>query len=326
MVFTGGWRVFVGALVLSASVVAPATASAEPDPVACRSWDVVELPVPPAVWFGGVAAAAGSYAVGNGSFSSTDGSTVLLWKDGQQVKQLGFFRSTVAAVDVSSSGVVLLSSSFSQAASRWHDDGSQGGVYQALQGLPGEYRVQATALNERGDALGTSNGKPVVWPAGSSVPQRVPGTDESWTLSGLADDGSVLASNSTGRYWIGASGAIPLGATAEVRAVNGSYAVGTLDAGTEDAKVVRWNTSGEITATYRYFVSPVAVNTHGHVLSNSPWGLSVWFDAERAADVNSSPGPYYVSLTDDGDVYGTVGDETYHTPIMYDCVGGGRRS
>ncbi len=166
MVFTGGWRVFVGALVLSASVVAPATASAEPDPVACRSWDVVELPVPPAVQFGGVAAAAGSYAVGNGSFSSTYGSTVLLWKDGQQVKQLSFFRSTVAAVDVSSSGVVLLSSSFSQAASRWHDDGSQDGVYQALQGLPGEYQVQATALNERGDALGTSNGKPVVWPAG----------------------------------------------------------------------------------------------------------------------------------------------------------------
>ncbi len=105
-------------------------------------------------------------------------------------------------------------------------------------------------------------------------------------------------------------------------AVNGSFAVGTLDAGTEDAKVVRWNTSGEITAVYRYFVSPVAVNGRGHVLSSSSWGLSVWFDAERAADVNSSSGRYFASLTDEGDVYGTVGDETYRTPIRYDCVGG----
>jgi len=322
MVFTGGWRVLVGALILSAGVVAPATASA--DPVSCRSWNTVELQVPPSVRFGGVAAAAGSYAVGNGSYWSMYGSSVLLWKDGQQVRNLGFFRSVVAAVDVNSSGVVLLSSSFSQAASRWHDDGSSEGGYEGLQGLPGEYQVQAVALNERGDVLGTSKGKPVVWPAGSATPRRVPGTDESWTPVGLADDGSVLASSASGKYWIGASGAVPLGATAEVRAVRGSHAVGTIGAGTDDAQVVRWNTAGEITASYRYFVSPVAVNTRGHVLSDEPSEVSVWFDAETSADVNRSPGSHWISLTDGDDVYGTTGDETYRNPIMFDCVGGGR--
>jgi hypothetical protein len=320
MIFSGGWRVLVGALVLSAGVVAPATASADPFP--CRSWDTVELPVPPAVKFGGVAAAAGSYAVGNGSFWSMYGSTVLLWKDGQEVKQLSFFRSVVGATGVNSSGTVLLNSWFSKAASRWHDDGSADGVYQGLQGLPGEYEVQGLYLNERGDALGTSKGKPVVWPAGSATPQRVPGTDESWTLTGIADDGSVLATNSSGKYWIGASGAISLGATAEVTAAGSTYAVGTADAGTEDARAVRWNTSGEITASYPYFAAPVAVNSRGHVLSQNYAGILVWFDPDSGLEVNHSTGPNHLSFTDGDDVYGTWGDETYRTPLMFDCAGG----
>jgi hypothetical protein len=321
MVLSGGWRVLVGALVLSAGVVAPATASA--DPVACRSWDTVELPVPPAVKFEGVAAAAGSYAVGNGSFWSMYGSTVLLWKDGQQVKQLSFFRGVVGAADVNSSGTVLLNSTFHKGASRWQD-GEGDGVYQGLQGLPGEYEVQGLHLNERGDVLGTSDGKPVVWPAGSATPQRVPGTDASWTLIGLADDGSVLASSASGTYWIGASGPVLLGAAVQASAVGGSYAVGIADAGTEDAKAVRWNTSGEITAGYPYFASPVAVNSRGHVLSQNYAGILVWFDPDTGVDVHPSAGPSHLSFTDGDDVYNTVGDETYRTPILFDCVAGGR--
>ncbi|MGW4209881.1 hypothetical protein ACWEIJ_17975 [Lentzea sp. NPDC004789] len=310
----------MGALILGAGVLAPATASA--DPAACRSWDAVELPVPPAVKFGEVAAASGSYAVGNGSFWSTYGSTVLLWKDGRQAKQLSFFRSVVDAVDVNSSGTVLLNSTFAKAASRWQD-GEGDGVYQGLQGLPGEYEVQGLHLNERGDVLGTSKGKPVVWPAGSATPRRVPGTDESWKPIGLADDGSVLASSASGTYWIGASGPVLLGAAVEARAVGGVHAVGIADAGTEEAKAVRWNTSGEITATYPYFASPVAVNSRGHVLSQNGAGILVWFDPDTGVDVHPSTGPSRLSLTDQDDVYDTWGTD-YRTPIMFDCAGGGR--
>jgi hypothetical protein len=321
MVLSGGWRLLVGALVLSTAVVAPATASA--DPVACRSWDMVELPVPPAVKFGRVSAAAGSFAVGNGSFWSMSGSTILIWKDGQEFDQLSFSRGAVVwAHDVNSSGVVLLTSP-SSTASRWQ----QASGYEPLQGLSGEYQVKAIDLNERGDVLGTSAGKPVLWPAGSSTPRLVPGLDEPWTPLGLADDGSVLASSESGKYWIGASGAIPLGATAEVRGVDASYAVGTLDAGTEDAKVVRWSTSGEIVATYPYFVAPVAVNSRGHVLSDDSFDLSVWFDAESGFTVSRSGGSAsYVALNDEDDIYGSWGGGLYEpgTPILFDCTSGTR--
>ncbi|WP_157985224.1 hypothetical protein [Lentzea terrae] len=318
MVLSGGWRVFVGALVLSAGVVAPATASA--DPAACTTWNQVELPVPPAVKFGHVTAASGSFAVGNGSFWSMYGSTILIWKDGQEFDQLAVFRGgPIWAHDVNSSGVVLVTSPSS--ASRWQ----QAGGYEPLRGLSGEYQVKAVDLNERGDVLGLSAGLPVLWPAGSSTPQRVPGLDESWTVRGLADDGSVLASNSSGTYWIGASGAVPLGATAEVRAVRGAHAVGTLDAGTEDAKAVRWNTSGEITATYPYFVTPAAVNTRGHVLSQDSWGMSVWFDAESGREVLNSSGANYAALTDDDDIYTSWGGGSDRgTPLLLDCANGTR--
>ena len=307
MVLTGGWRVFAGALLLSAGAVAPATASA--DPGVCRSWNVVELPVPPAVRSGGVAAAAGSFAVGNGSFWQLDGSTVLVWKDGKQAKQLVFNRTVVWAYDVNSSGVVLLSSPFTKAASRWHDD-----TYQGLQGLPGEYEVQAVDMNERGDVLGSSRGKPVVWPAGSAVPHQVPGTDETWTPVGIADDGSVLATSAAGAHWIRSSGVVSLG-DAQVRAVRGDYAVGVVD-----SKVVRWDVSGNVSGAFGFAAEALAVNAHGHVLGRATWGeVELWEDPDHSVPVpvNSS----YVSVTDEGDLYGTLGTEL-STPLLLDCAGG----
>ncbi|MGW6935898.1 hypothetical protein ACWGE0_37985 [Lentzea sp. NPDC054927] len=307
MVFSGGLRAFAGALLLSALVVAPATASA--DPGVCRSWDVVELPVPPAVRFGDVAAAAGSFSVGNGSFWQLDGSTVLVWKGGQQVKQLVFSRTTVWAYDVNSSGTVLLSSPFTKAASRWHED-----VYQGLQGLPGEFEVQAVSLNERGDVLGTSRGKPVVWPAGSTVPQQVPGTDASWQPVGIADDGSVLAKSASGAHWIRPSGVVVSLGDVQVRAVQGNYAVGAVD-----SKVVRWDVSGAVSGAFSFAADALAVNSHGHLLGKASWGdTELWENPDRSVPVpvNAS----FVSVTDEGDLYGTLGTEL-RTPLMLDCAG-----
>jgi hypothetical protein len=305
MVLTGGWRVFVGALLLSAGVVAPATASA--DPGVCRSWDTVELPVPPAVQFGGVAAGAGSFAVGNGSFWHIDGSTVLVWKGGQLAGQLSFSRNTVQARDVNSSGVVILSASPFPAASRWQD-----GEYQALQGLPGEYRVEAIDVNERGDVLGRSDGKPVVWPAGSAVAQQVPGTDASWTPVGVADDGSVLASSASGAYWIRPSGVVALG-DVQVRAVHGNYAVGLAD-----SKVVRWDVSGAVSGAYSLATDALALNSHGHVLGTVRGEFALWEDPDSPFPVPG--GASFVSVTDGGDLYGT--DPRGPTPLLFQCAGG----
>ncbi|GAA3676078.1 hypothetical protein GCM10022267_73640 [Lentzea roselyniae] len=316
MVFTGGWRVLVGALVLSAGVVAPATASA--DPAFCDTWTESELPKPDGVGPSGVAGAAGVWAVGNGSFRWTSGSAVLVWKDGQLVDQLSFFRNVVYASDVNSSGVVILTGHTFPAASRW-----QAGVYTTLRGWQGEHGVQAIDVNERGDVLGESDGKPVVWPAGSADARLVPGTDASWSAIGIADDGTVLASSNTGTYWLGASGPVQLGAgtDVEVRAVRGSYA-----AGRSGQQIVRWHLHGRESGPFAGAVDALSVNSHGHLLGTVDNGTTTgatafWPDLDQQVGVDS--GARFGVITDEGDLYGTrVLEQSSSYPVVLKCVRG----
>lgn len=315
MVISGGWRFLVGALILSATVTAPAVAHAES--VVCESWTEVELPVPDAVRQVGVTGAAGAFAVGSGSFKHLDGTTVLIWKGGTLVDQLTFGRSTTWAYDVNSTGVVILSSPDFRGASRWQD-----GQYTTLHGYQGEYRVQAIDVNERGDVLGSSDGKVVVWPAGTSQAQLVPGTtDGSWLPIGIADDGTVLASTSTGTYWLGAAGAVQLagGTEVEAKAVRGSYAVGN-----HAQKVVHWDLAGQSGSSFVDAVAASDVNSAGQVLGETAWGgTAVWSDADHYTQLSSTN--VFGELTEEGDVYGTralSSQDTY--PVWFKCAGGGR--
>jgi hypothetical protein len=320
MVFTGGWRVLVGALVLSAGVVVPATASA--DPVFCDTWSESELPVPEGVASSSVAGAAGAFTVGNGSFRWTSGTTVLIWKDGQLVDQLSFFKRGAHAVDVNSSGVVALTgSSAHPAASRW-----QAGEYTTLKGWQGEYDVRAIDVNERGDVLGESGGKPVVWPAGSGEAQLVPGTDASWSAIALADDGVVLAGSPTGAYWLGEPGPVQLtgGTGVQVTAARGSYAVGR-----SGQEIVRWDRQGQASGGFTGAVDVLGVNSHGQVLGTVDNGTltgatAVWPTADHhAVWVNS--GARFGVLTDESDLFGTrVSDPWNSYAVVLDCAGGDR--
>ena len=320
MVFTGGWRVLVGALVLSTGVGVPATASA--DPVFCDSWTESQLPVPDGVGSSGVVSAAGAFTVGNGSFRWVSGSTVLIWKDRQLVDQLSFFRHGAYATDVNSSGVVALTGSTTfPAASRW-----QAGQYTTLRGWQGEYGVQAIDVNERGDVLGESDGKPVVWPAGSGDARLVPGTDASWSAIAIADDGAVLAGSSTGIYWLGESGPVQLsgGTDVSVTAVRGSYAVGR-----SGQEFVRWDRQGQASGGFVGMVDALSVNSHGQLLGTVDNGTTTgatafWPDAEtRPVGVDS--GARFGVLTDESDLYGTrILDPWNAYPVVLDCVGGVR--
>jgi hypothetical protein len=272
--------------------------------------------VPEGVGSSGVVGAAGAFAVGNGSFRWASGSTVLIWKDGQLVDQLSFFRRDAYATDVNSSGVVALTGSIGfPAASRW-----QAGVYTTLRGWRGEYGVTAIDVNERGDVLGESDGKPVVWPAGSADAQLVPGSDASWSAIGIADDGTVLASSSTGVHWIGASGAVELSGATEVRAMRGSHAVGR-----SGQEYVRWDRQGQASGAFPDAVDALAVNSHGQMLGITDNGTTTgatafWPDTEqRPVGVNS--GARLGVLTDEGDLYGArVLDEWNSYPVVLDCV------
>lgn len=316
MVVTGGLRVLVGALLLSAGVVAPATASA--DPAYCDRWDQIEVPVPDGVASSGFAAVAGEYAVGNGSYKWASGSAVLIWKGGQLVDRLHFDRNPARADDVNSSGAVILTASLFPAASRW-----QAGVYTALKGWQGEYRVKAIDINERGDVLGTSEGKPVVWPAGSGEPRLVPGTDASWSALGITDDGTVLAGSSTGVYWLGESGAVRLESDAgvEVRAVSNSYAVGR-----SGDKIERWDRQGQPSGGFTGATDALDVNSQGHLLGKwdnhtTVGATGVWYDTGYFSHV-SSGGLYLGVITDEGDLYGAYYDGRTSTPAHLRCADG----
>lgn len=318
MVLSGGWRVLVGALVLSAGVVAPATAHA--DPVLCDRWTESELPAPEGLSSSSVVAVAGGFAVGGGAFRWGTGSSILIWKDRQLVDQLSFGKRAPHATDVNSSGVVILNAAggFS-GASRY-----QAGGYTALKGWQGEYEVTAVDVNERGDVLGESRGKPVLWPAGSGDPQLVPGTDESWSAIGLADDGTVLAATTTGVYWLGASGPVQLsgGTDVEVRGMSDFYVVGR-----SGSEYVRWDRQGQASAGLTGAVDALDVNSHGQVLgtvnNNTTRGLpGVWHDPEqRSAWVNSSS--YLGVISDEGALYGTA-DSWNNRAVVLDCEGGAR--
>lgn len=318
MVFSGGWRVLVGALVLSAGVVAPAAASA--DPVLCDSWTESVLPVPDALRTSYVTDAAGAFAVGGGDFGA--GSSVLIWKDRQLVEQLSFGKRAPHATDVNSSGVVILNA----AAGFWGASRYQAGVYTTLHGWQGEYTVRAVDVNERGDVLGESGGKPVVWPAGSGTAQLVPGTDESWSALGLADDGTVLAATTTGAYWLGASGPVQLsgGTDVEVRGMSDSYAVGR-----SGSEYVRWDRQGQASAGLTGAVDVLDVNSHGQVVgtvnNNTTRGIpGVWHDPEQhPAWVDSSS--HLSVISDEGALYGTdVLDPWNSRAVALDCAGGTR--
>jgi hypothetical protein len=321
MVLSGGWRLLVGALVLSAGVVAPATASA--DPVGCERWTESELPVHDGVGPSGVAAVAGEYAVGNASYRWASGWAVLIWKNRQLVDELSFFRRGAYATDVNSSGVVVLNGSTTfPAASRY-----QAGQYTTLKGWQGEYDVKAIDVNERGDVLGESGGKPVVWPAGSGDPQLVPGTDASWSAIALSDDGTVLAGSATGVYWLGESGPVQLsgGTDVEVRAVRGSYAVGR-----SGQELVRWNRQGEVSSGFIDAVDVLDVNSHGQVLGTvdnhtTVGATAFWPDPDRqpvwvGSNVYMSLGV----LSDEGDLYGSSVSGPNSRAIVLDCEGGAR--
>ncbi|MEV6242053.1 hypothetical protein [Lentzea sp. NPDC051838] len=320
MAISGGWRVLVGALVLSASVVAPATASA--DPVTCARWTESDLPGVEGLRTSNVSDAAGSYVVGNGVFRWGTGSSILIWKDRQLVDELSFGKHGPHASDVNSSGVVLVNAAAGfSGASRW-----QAGVYTGLKGWQGEYDVKAVDINERGDVLGESGGKPVLWPAGSDEAQLVPGTDESWSAIGLADDGTILAATTTGVYWLGGAEPVQLsgGTDVQVKAMRNSYAVGWSGQG-----IVRWDRQGQVSPVYTGAMEVQSVNSHGQMVgvfnNQTTVGMpAVWYDPEQYP-VSAGTSSWLSVIADDGTLYGSYAYDSWSSrAVVLDCEGARR--
>lgn len=306
---TGGWRLVLGAAFLSASLVAPATAHA--DTAYCSSPVETELPVPQDVLLRGVTGAAGSWAVGNG-FTSTAGSVVLVWHNDVLVARHDFADNRTHASAVNASGVVV--GWTARAAFRWQD-----GKFTTLDLWPGTAGAGATDVNARGDVLGISDNTDVVWPAGSSAPVQVPGTEDgTWYASDIDDDGSVVASQYIRGIFVGyrlsATERVRLaGATSSPRGIRGGHVVGIAD-----GKVVRWNRDGALVGTYGEAKEITDVTSSGLVLGKTSAELAVWSGFGRpdwrAGDRKLT------AITEEGHLYGTDSDSYGARAIKLACA------
>ncbi|MET9631957.1 hypothetical protein ABZX92_31285 [Lentzea sp. NPDC006480] len=303
----------------ASALFAPGSASA----AAC-SWASADLPLPAGTRFAAItgAAADGSYVLGYGAAPAWQ-DVALLWHNGsvQSVPlEPGQFPD-----DVNASGTVLVNSADGHA--------SRGGV--ELDPLPGAGSAWAAAINAGGVAVGSSGSRLAIWPADSSVPRTLSGTDDdaSWTVAGIDDQGRVaawrygLAEEAAQAYVWDENGIrtllrpLPGHTETEVRAIRNGRVVGlSRGAGTVG---VEWDLQGNVVRTLTGSAEATDVTSSGDVLGLTPDGASVW---RVHGDVEQPPvTAVYEEFADDGSLYGgTHNDGADHdgtyTPVQARCA------
>ncbi len=307
---TGGWRLVLGAALLSAGLVAPVTAHADSN--TCGDRVETELPVPPDVLLSSVTGAAGSWAVGNGYDRAVE-KVMLVWHDGVLVVRHQFESNRFHATAVNASGVVV--GFTANTGFRWQD-----GKFTTLDRWPGTAGAGAMKVNARGDVLGLSDNTDVVWPAESSTPVQIPGTDDgtTWYASDIDDDGSVVAVQYVQGTFVGyrltATQRVRLaGTTTNPRAARRGHVVGIAD-----GKVVRWNRLGAVVGTYGEAEDVTDITSSGVMLGRTSAEPAVWSTFGqpdwRAGDRNLT------AITEEGDLYGTVSAQSGTRAIKLSCA------
>lgn len=307
-------RALLVAALAAAALFAPGSASA----TAC-SWASADLPLPADTRFSAITGAAvdGSYVVGYSAAPAWQ-DVALLWHNGsvQSVPlEPGQFPD-----DVNASGTVLVNSADGHA--------FRGGMELNL--LPGANSAWAAAINNAGVAVGTSDSRLAIWPADSSVPLMLSGTDDnaSWTIGGIDEQGRVaawrygLVEEATQSYVWDENGIrtllrpLPGHTETEVRAIRNGRVVG-LSRGT-DTVGVEWDLQGDVVRTLTGSAEAAEVTSSGDVLGLTPGGASV----RRAnGDVEQPPGTaVYEEFADDGSLYGGSYSEGTYTPVQARCV------
>jgi uncharacterized membrane protein len=333
---------------------APQVAQSAPATVSCS---VRALPVPPGEPHASPMAvdSSGRYVVGHipGSEETGAAGAALLW-DGDRVRDLAVPGQFAAPSGVNSAGTVVGTVNRNHRQVPWvYRDGAVI-TLPAFNGLP----TSATAINDRGDIVGTAYGErdrntAVVWPADRPATVRALTAPGSAGANAIAADGTIVGYGDENLPYVwgpdGAGRPLPILTAARFGAVRGiadSWAYGYLGAQLGDTSLpdpggkvagsstrrwsVRWNLADgrveELTT-----VEPTAVTTGGVVA-----GISAEVKRQRpfrAAVVQ--PGPTAVTLppvnpdrnynavtagTPDGRVY--VGEETTDsttTPLRWTC-------
>lgn len=309
-------RALLIAFLAAVSVLTPGTAQA----AAC-SWTAVDLPLPADTIFSAVtgAAADGSYVLGVG-VAPVWQDVALLWHNGSVSSVLlepGQFPN-----DVNSSGTVLVSSSEGRA--------FRGGT--ELNPLPGANSAWAAALNATGTAVGRSDSRMAIWPAGASTPEMLSGTDDdaSWTVAGIDEQGRVaawrhgLVEEVTQSFVWDANGVrtllrpLPGHTETAARAIRDGRVVGfSANAGWTGQVGVEWDLRGTVVRTFTGSTEATDVTAAGDVLGLTPSGAAVW---RQSGEVEQPPAHLYEEFADSGELFGASYDEGTYTPVRAGCA------
>jgi hypothetical protein len=307
-------RALLIAALAASALCAPGSASA----AAC-SWASAELPLPEGTNFSAITGAAddGSQVLGVGVAPG--------WQDVALVWHNGSVRSVPLEPgqfpnDVNAAGTVLINSSDGHAL--------RGGA--ELNPLPGNNSAWAAAINSAGAAVGRSGSRMVIWPADSSVPLTVSGTDDDagWTVAGIDDQGRVAAwrygsaEEATQSYVWDETGVrtllrpLPGHTETAVRAIRNGRAVGLSGGdGWSGSVGVEWDLRGDVVRTLTGSTEATDVTSSGDVLG-LPSG--VWRtdgEVEQLPATNT-----YEEFSDSGSLFGAHYHEGTYTPVELRCA------
>jgi hypothetical protein len=225
--------------------------------------------------------------------------------------------------DENASGTVLLDTS---AGPHLYADG----VFTPLPGLTGYRNFDASAMNDRGDVVGTamrsadSHSVAILWPA-NGTPVVIDSPDYHWTGgSDIDEDGTILLGGAYQAVLWRAGRVIPLPNPSPPvlpRALRGGKAVGIdLDA-VEAPRAVLWRSPQDV----RYPQNGGAaedINSSGLIvghLNTSLSPLAVWRGTRLLAELPLPPDAAGVTsprISDDGTVYGNAG---VAGPVFWTC-------
>ncbi|MDX8034411.1 hypothetical protein SK803_29695 [Lentzea sp. BCCO 10_0856] len=306
------------AALAASTLLAPAPASA----AAC-TWTSADLPLPASTNFSAItgAAADGSYVLGLGVAQPWQ-DVALLWHNGS-VESVPLAPGQFPN-DVNASGTVLTNSSEGRA--------HRGDV--ELDPLPGANSAWAAAINAAGVAVGRSGSQMVTWPADSSVPQAVSGTDDnaSWTVAGIDEQGRVaawrygLAEEPTLSYVWAENGVRtllrPLRGHSDTRVNgirNGRIIGFSASDGWTDQVGVEWDLRGNVVRALTGSADATDITSSGDALGRTADDLAnVW---RVNGDVEQPPATaVYEEFADDGSLYGGSYNEGTYNPVRASCA------
>jgi hypothetical protein len=293
--------VLLAGVVAAGLLAAPAAAAAQAAP-GCRS---VNLQAPPgrltAVDGGDLT---GTYLVGR--VSTSDGNAGALWHNGRfsEIDAGSITGVQFDYQDVNRYGVVVGQRMTDY--SSFHTDAFtyRAGKFRFLPPLHAGDYTDAMGINSRGDVVGNSSGKPVVWPARGGV-RALPGNGRA---TGIDEDGTVVGyltpyPPGTPYVWpaVGRPHALPTGGDEGIAVViQGGMVAGNM------SKPTLWNLrSGRFTVQSNASGGVLAVNRHGTIgtvggIVHRDGRVSAFGSFDRVAVV-----------TDSGVAAGTITDLSY---------------